>query len=174
MLAAATAMRLADFGDFIPFLFIIYVIYAIFSSMAKAVKQAAKVQQAASTTDTSSQQPLTAADVRLALQRRLTAAAAARSQAAAAQAAANAPSVALSVPAVAAVSASSTQPDFGAAAGAQQMQIASDGSMTLAPSGMNFSTLLATLPAAAQAIVASAVIGPCAAHRGGGHNPEDW
>jgi hypothetical protein len=173
MLAAATAMRLADFGDFIPFLFIIYVIYAIFSSMTKAMKQAANAQQAASTTDTSSQPQMSATDVRLALQRRLTAAAAARAQAATAQAAPSTQSIARSAPVVA-VSASSTPASLGYGADASQIQSLPDSSLMIAPSGANLSTLLASLPLAAQAVVASAVIGPCAAHRGGGHNPEDW
>lgn len=174
MLAAATAMRLADFGNFIPFLFIIYVLYAIFSSMAKAIKQAASAQQqAASTTDTATQPQMTAADVRLALQRRLTAAAAARAQAAAAQAGPIVQSVGRPAPVVP-VPSSSTLSDLGLAPIASQTPSAADASLVIAPSGKDLSTLLASLPLAAQAIVASSVIGPCAAHRGGGHNPEDW
>jgi|SRR5690348_1691841 len=172
MLAAATAMRLADFGNFIPFLFILYVIYAIVSSMAKAIKQAAQAQQATSTTDAPSQPQMTAADVRLALQRRLAAAAAARAQATVAAQPAPAPArpPALVVP----VSASSTLPDFGMPGDALQIQSPPDAVMSFAPSGIDLTTLLASLPLAAKAVVASAVIGPCASHRGGGHDPEDW
>lgn len=173
MLAAASAMRLADFGNFIPFLFVIYVLWAIFSSMSKAIKQAAQAAKAAASSDTSTEPQMTAADVRLALQRRLTAAAAARAQAAAAQAAPISQPVARPAPVVA-VSASAPMPDIGLASAAPQTLSPADASLMIAPTGMDLSTLLATLPLAAQAIVASAVIGPCAAHRGGGHNPEDW
>jgi len=184
MLADVTAMRLADFGNFIPFLFVIYVIYAIFSSMAKAIKQAAQAQQAAQTqapsaTDASGQPQLSAADVRLALQRRLAAAAAARAQAAAAQTAAaqavqSAQAAARPAPVIVPVSMSATLPDFGSPGDALQIQSLTDASLMPARPAMNLSSLLASLPLAAQAIVAGAVIGPCAAHRGGGHIPEDW
>ena len=172
MLAAATAMRLADFGNFIPFLFILYVLYAIFSSVSKAIKQAAQAQ-AASSSDASTQPQMTAADVRLALQRRLTVAAAARAQAAVAQTTQSVQTFARPA-SIVSVSASSTPANVGSATVASQMQSPPDLSLLFAPTRVNLSTLLASLPPAAQAIVASAVIGPCAAHRGGGHNPEDW
>ncbi|HET9342168.1 MAG TPA: hypothetical protein VFO25_04575 [Candidatus Eremiobacteraceae bacterium] len=173
MLAVAAAMHLADFGNFIPFLFILYVIYAIFTSVSKAIRQAAQSQQAASSSDTSTALQMTAADVRLALQRRLTAAAAARAQATAVQAAQSAQPVARPAPIVS-ISASSTLANLGSGGDASQMQSPPDLSLLFAPTHVNLSTLLASLPPAAQAIVASAVIGPCAAHRGGGHTPEDW
>ena len=173
MLATAAAMRLADFGNFIPFLFVIYVIYAIFSSVSKAIKQAAQAQQAASASDTSTAPQMTAADVRLALQRRLTAAAEARAQAAAAQVAQSAQPVARPSPIVSA-SASSSFANLGSSSDPSQMQSPPDLSLLFAPSHVNLATLFASLPPAAQAVVASAVIGPCAAHRGGGHTPEDW
>jgi len=173
MLAAATAMRLADFGNFIPFLFVLYVIYAIFSSVSKAVKQAAQAQNSAGSSDTSTEPQMTAADVRLALQRRLTAAAAARAQAAVAQTSQSVQTLARPA-SIVSVSASSTSATLGSAGAASQMQSPADLSLLFAPTRVNLSTLLASLPPAAQAIVASAVIGPCAAHRGGGHNPEDW
>jgi len=174
MFAAATAMRSADFGNLIPVLFVIYVIYAIFSSMTKAIKQAAQAQQTVSDDAAPAQPQMTAADVRLALQRRLAAAAAARAQAAGAQAAASVLAPARPAPSIVPISASATLPGFSAPGDSLQMQSLPDGSLALAPSGMNLTTLLASLPPAAQAVVASAVIGPCAAHRGGGHNPEDW
>jgi len=173
MLAAATAMRLADFGNFIPFLFILYVLYAIFSSVSKAIKQAAQAQNSAGSSDTSTAPQMTAADVRLALQRRLTAAAAARAQAAAAQTTPSVQPMARPAPIVS-VSASSTSAGLASAADGSQLQALPDIPLLTASSPMDLSTLLASLPPAAQAIVASAVIGPCAAHRGGGHNPEDW
>lgn len=173
MLAGLNAVRVADFGNFIPILFVIYVIYAIFSSMAKAIKQAAQAQEAASATDTSVQPQLSAADVRLALQRRLAAAAAARAQAAAAQTAQSAAPLSRT-PAVVPIPAPSTLTDFGTAGDALQVQSLPDGPLLTARPSVNLSMLLASLPLAAQAVVASAVIGPCAAHRGGGHDPEDW
>ena len=174
MLADVTAMRLADFGNFVPILFIIYVIYAIFSSMAKAIKQAAQAQQqAASTADTSAQPQMSAADVRLALQRRLAAAAAARAQAAA-QTTQSAQAPARPAPVVVPASASPMLPDFGSPGDSLQVQSLTDASLMLVRPAMDLSTLLANLPLAAQAIVAGAVIGPCAAHRGAGHTPEDW
>lgn len=172
MLADVT-MRSADFGNFIPILFVIYVIYAIFSSMAKAIKQASQAQQDSSATDASAQPQMSAADVRLALQRRLAAAAAARAQAAAAQTAQSAQAPARSAPVVP-VSASSMLPDLGSPGDALQTQSPTDASLIFVRPAMDLSTLLANLPLAAQAIVAGAVIGPCAAHRGGGHTPEDW
>jgi hypothetical protein len=116
---------------------------------------------------------MTAADVRLALERRLTAAAAARAQAAVAQISRSVQSFARPATIVSA-SAPSTLANLGSRGDASPLQSPPDLSLLFAPSRMDLSTLLASLPPAAQAIVASAVIGPCAAHRGGGHNPEDW
>jgi len=172
MLAAATAMRLADFGNFIPFLFILYVLYAIFSSVSKAIKQAAQAQKSAGSSDMSIEPQMTAADVRLALQRRLTAAAAARAQAAVAQTTQSAQPFARPA-SIVSVSASSSA-NLASGGDSSQLQALPDIPLLTESSPMGLSTLLASLPPAAQAIVASAVIGPCAAHRGGGHNPEDW
>jgi hypothetical protein len=52
--------------------------------------------------------------------------------------------------------------------------LAEPGDASWASSQTDLKALLASLPLAAQAVVAAAVVGPCAAHRGGGHQPEDW
>jgi len=150
--------------DFLPLLFVVYVIYAIVTALIKGAKQ---VRQAVSQATLPA--PEVAADqVRATLARRL--------------AAVRLPPVPATPAAAPVVVRLSSQPSalafpVGAATNAQMDALApmsySDALGNISGS-MDISALLKSLPPAAQAIVASAVIGPCAAHRGGGHNPEDW
>lgn len=190
-IAAAFAPLVADIGSFLPVLFIIYVVYAIFSSIAKVARQAAQAQKAAnapSTAQPDQAQP-TLADVRAALERRMAAVAAARAQAVqASQAAPVAQSVPAGrpglvaprpvampqPPAVVSVSSSAAMPMLATPGDMFQPQALADTAIGAAPAGVSLTSLLASLPLAAQAVVASSVIGPCASHRGGGHDPEDW
>jgi hypothetical protein len=148
--------------DFLPLLFVAYIVYAIISSLAKAAKQA---QQSASVSVLS--EPQTAAAAAPAMTADAVRAALARRAAAI---------VSRIAPAAAPVRG---LPDTAPASLRLASPAGSTASLTLigdvtdnAPSDLR--SLLASLPPAAQAIVASAVIGPCAAHRGGGHIPEDW
>jgi len=157
----------ASFDDFVPILFVIYVIYAIVSAAVKGAKQVRQaVSEAASTAPAPGQQ-VNADQVRAALARRL--------------AAVKLPPLPSSQPTPVVVRLSS-QPSalafpVGAATNAQMDAMApmsySD-PLGVISGSMDIAALLASLPPAAQAIVASAVIGPCAAHRGGGHVTEDW
>ena len=160
--------------DFVPLLFLIYVIFAVISSLVKAARQA--VRPPANTPASSTPSPgvaagqpaFTADQVRAALERRLAAAAA---RASAAQAQAGPAPIVQTIQAPQAVSAPMPPlPDAGAP-GMPLMSVPAD---LLPPPKANLASLLVSLPPAAQAVVASAVIGPCAAHRGGGHQPEDW
>lgn len=179
--AGAFAQVAADFSDYLPILFVIYVIFAIISQIGKAARQAAQAQKAAASQAPASDQPqMTAADVRLALQRRLAAAAAARAQTS--QAPAQAAPRAVTMPAASRITstpaASSALPsalaDLSSPGDMLQAQALPDSTLPGFQPSMDLSSLLASLPLAAQAVVASAVIGPCASHRGGGHDPEDW
>ena len=164
--------------DFVPLLFIAYVVYAIISSLVKAAKQATQANPPATSTTMSSATAvgtgnaapqMTAVQVRAALTRRMTAA----SARAAAAVATAAPVAARSAPSIV-ITSQGFVPivDEGVAGALQPLLSPSDAVASLTPT--DFATLFATLPPAAQAVVASAVIGPCAAHRGSGHNPEDW
>ena len=162
--------------DYIPLLFLIYVIFAVFSSLVKAARQAvrpsanAPVSTAPSPGTPAAQPAVTADQIRAALERRL-AAAAARASAAQAQAQAAPAAIVQTIQAPQTASAPMPPlPDAGAPA-IPSLGVPAD--MMPAPAA-NLASLLVSLPPAAQAMVASAVIGPCAAHRGGGHQPEDW
>ena len=164
--AAIPQVQAAAF-DFVPLLFVAYVIYAIVSALVKAARQAqTTVTQAAPQA-----QQMTADQVRATLALRRAAAARVRPPAP--------PAVAPAAPVVVRLSSQPSALTFpaGAATNAQMDALApmsySDSLGNISGS-MDLSALLTSLPPAAQAIVASAVIGQCAAHRGGGHNPEDW
>jgi hypothetical protein len=153
--------------DYVPLLFIAYVIYAIVSSLAKAAKQAQKAQQTQQQSMSAASVPqsvapaaptMTADAVRAALARR-----------AAAIVSRIAPSVG---PSPARGLPDSAPASLGTASPLSTPSLTLIGDTPDAPPDLR--SLLANLPPAAQAIVASAVIGPCAAHRGGGHIPEDW
>ncbi len=161
---ASIAYTQAAAFDFVPLLFVAYVIYAIVSALVKAARQAQKTIAQAIPDG----QQVTTDQVRAALALR---------RAVAARVQQPPPSSAAPVVVRLTSSPSSVAAQFGAATSAQMDALApmsySD-SLGIISGSMDISALLASLPPAAQAIVASAVIGPCAAHRGGGHNPEDW
>jgi hypothetical protein len=167
--AAIPSTQAAAF-DYVPLLFVAYVIYAIVSGLVKAARQAQRVlsQPAPAGQSLTAGQPVTVDQVRatLALRR----AATARVQQ---------PAAAPASPVVVRLSSQPSALAFpaGAATNAQMDALAPmsySNSLGIISGSMDISALLASLPPAAQAIVASAVIGPCAAHRGGGHIPEDW
>lgn len=170
MATVATYPMAASFNDLIPLLFIAYVIFAIIASLAKAVKQAR--QAATRGTDVTPAPGMTADQVRSALAQRRAV-------------------LQATLQRVATVPTQGPQPARPQTStinlSAQAAQAFEDGSMGTTsvltavgdqpPGPSSAPTLVAafkSLPPAALAIVASAVIGPCAAHRGAGHQPEDW
>jgi len=160
--------------DFVPLLFILYVVYAIVSSLFKMGKQAMQSVKTAPPVDDASQPPIQA-DARLVLQRRLAAAAAARAEAARAASAARVQAAVGGANAAPPVSAlASRPPPLPAMPDTLQAQVGYDSVSSAASGTLDLASLMASLPLAARAVLASAVIGPCAAHRGVGHEPEDW
>ncbi len=166
---AAIAYREAAI-DFVPLLFLVYVVIVIFSSLVKAARQIAKGATSAGSLQapqpgTPAQPLFTADQVRAVLERRVAAAAAARAAAMNTQPT-PAPVIQPVQPAVSALPAATAASPF------DMTTFTLPGESAAPP--VDLTTLLQGLPLAAQAVVAAAVIGPCAAHRGGGHNPEDW
>lgn len=167
LFAIVASVRAADF-NLVPILFAAYVIYAIFVSLGKAAKQARQAQQPQSVASTAPPAPvMTADDVRAALGRRVTAIV---QQAASARATVRTVSASALAPPPARVSLDLTLP----APMAPQPPVGPVDITQTGAQAVDLKALVAGLPPAASAIIASAVIGPCAAHRGGGHNPEDW
>jgi hypothetical protein len=165
--------------NFIPILFAAYVVYAIIASLIKAARQS----QAAATDATAAApvgQGMTADDVRAALaKRRAALTAALQRQAAAEQAAAmKAPRipqpVTLAPAAAKAVGPASIVSDLDTGAMQVLTPMSEAAAFGAASFDLKFDRYVASMPFGVQAIVASAVIGPCAAHRGAGHQPEDW
>lgn len=176
----AVISQRADIGGLLPLLFVIYVIYSIVSQIAKAARQqqaARNASQAAPAAPADAPPGQTYEDRLRALQAERRAAATALQAATQAQRARTVPASVAAVPAMAPARVTSpvtaslapparlTTPDPFAAPLAM---------MSDSTSGPDLTALLTSLPPAAQAIVAGVVIGPCAAHRGGGHIPEDW
>jgi hypothetical protein len=158
----------ADF-NFVPVVFIAYVVYTIISSLIKAARQAQQAQS-----PTAQSEPvaagMTADQVRGALVRRLAALSASQQQRAAV------PSISTSPPPVpTGIRANDRAPSFDDSAMQGGLQLlTAPGDPSGQSGGGDLASKFAGLPAAAQAVVASAIIGPCAAHRGAGHQPEDW
>lgn len=173
-------MRLAD-ANIVPILIALYVIFGLVSTFVRGLRQSRAAQ--ANREATTSNAPATAApltqpqrqpssppqgmaameEVRAALARRR-----------AAQARAGAVAVAAPVTVTQA-----PPPVSVALAPTDDLQIATLPPMPAfdahpAAPPPNLSALWSALPGAGIAVVASAIIGPCAAHRGGGHQPEDW
>ena len=163
---AAVSIQAADV-NFVPLLFVAYIVYAIIASLVKAAKQVAQASTAATSTTQAVPVPqVTAEQVRAALARRVMAAAAARSG----ELSPPTPVVQRMTSPVVVTSVGS--PPASSVGDLLPALTAPDVGQLGAPA--DFAALMASLPPAAQAVVAAAVIGPCAAHRGGGHNPEDW
>jgi hypothetical protein len=179
VIAAATPMQASI--NLVPLLFLAYVAYAIITAIAKA-SRAAQAQRTAQQAPAQSIQP-SVDQVRAALaqraQRLATAQAAARaaSRAAAVQTQAAPPPP----PASLTPTLRAPTPDATAAAAWDMsvMPLMTDAYATIgaaptsAPKAVDLASVLGLQPAAL-AIVARAVIGPCAARSGMGHNPEDW
>ena len=160
--------------DLIPLLFLAYVVIAVFTSLARAARQAAARSSGSEpppAPGTAAQAQINADQIRAALERRLAAAAA---RAAAAQAPAAQPMTMTPTPIVQTIQAAPPASALAPALFAAPPALLSVPLEPATAAPADLKTLLTSLPPAAQAIVASAVIGPCAAHRGGGHQPEDW
>jgi hypothetical protein len=159
----AFAQARASF-DLVPVLIAAYVLYAVISGIARTVRRANAPRQTPSSTAPATA-PMTVQQARATLAQRLGAQLAAQQRAIdAAQAQRSAPSAAASVPIAPAMPTdlSMGMPTLTVDLPAQASTQSTDFRSTL------------QLPPAALAIVARVVIGPCAAHAGAGHNPEDW
>jgi len=169
----AFAQARASF-DLVPVLIAAYVLYAVISGIARTAKRANAQRQApAATIAAPATAAMTAQQVRATLAQRLAAQLAAQQRAvelaqaqrSAAPAAASAsPTASASVPI-----ASAMPTDYTLAMPMLSVNMEAPASTQSA----DFLSAL-NLPPAALAIVARAVIGPCAAHAGAGHTPEDW
>jgi hypothetical protein len=116
-------------------------------------------------------QGMTAEQVRAALARRRLAQTVAA--AAAARTAASAPAPPTAPSFAAPVQLQQTY-DSGGSLGSSQTASGPADLLGTSTSTLSWPSLLKSLPPAAVAMLATAVIGPCAAHRGSGHQPEDW
>lgn len=160
-------------GDFsfVPLIFIAYVVYTIIASLVKAARQAQQAQG-----DGSQPGPvapgMTADQVRGALIQRLASLSAAQQRRVPVSAApVSAPPPA---PVATQTQANDRAPSFDDSSLQGGLQLLSAPGDAPAQAAGDLASRFAALPAAAQAVVASAIIGPCAAHRGAGHQPEDW
>jgi hypothetical protein len=154
---------MADLSDVVPILIVGYVLFGIISAFVRLIRQAGKANQAQPAAAAAPPSPgLTADQVRANLARRRIA------QARAAAAAPAVPAVVAAPPAppprIYDVTASSMDP----------LSISSVGLLSGPAPDISLVKLWTTLPPAAVAVLASAIIGPCAARRGSGHQPEDW
>jgi hypothetical protein len=167
--------------DFVPLLIIAYVVYAIIASLIRVGRQARTQAQGQPQPQVpvgpgaTPAQTFTADQVRAALAKRRAALQAAPPP----KPVASRPLQAAPVPAVATgISALSPPAPVPSADAMQTLQLLTapgDAAMTLSGTGaVDLRTAMAGIPPAALAIIASAIIGPCAAHRGAGHQPEDW
>lgn len=162
----------ADF-PLIPLLIVAYVIWTVIASLAKTARQAG--QRATTLAGPASSPPapaMTADQVRAALARRRAALLAAQQQSTPPSPVRQAtpPAVSAALPPLPDVA---PLPDMLAPAAMDVLPNPVD-AMTSSTGGLRIAIARLALPAAALAVIASAVIGPCAAHRGGGHQPEDW
>jgi hypothetical protein len=151
---------MADLSDVVPILIVGYVLFGIISAFVRLIRQAGKANQAQPAAAAAPSSPgLTADQVRANLARRRIA------QGRAAAAAPAVPAVvAAPPPRIYDVTASSMDP----------LSISSVGLLSGPAPDISLVKLWTTLPPAAVAVLASAIIGPCAARRGSGHQPEDW
>jgi hypothetical protein len=173
----------------VPLLFLAYVAYAIFTAIAKASRAA---RQAQSAQQQSQQQPpaastMDAQQMRSVLVQRAQALAAQQAAARAAARAAAQTAVRPQPPPQPSPQVSvslqpqplAPTPEAATAWDLSVMPLMTDPYATIGAApvrssqSVDFASAL-SLPPAALAIVARAVIGPCAAHTGAGHNPEDW
>jgi hypothetical protein len=172
---AVADIRAADF-DIVPWLIAAYVVFGLISALVRLIRQAGKAQSggqqpsAGQATAAPAPQGMTAEQVRAALARRRlaqTVAAAAVRISAPAPAPAAPPTFDTTV---------QLQPsyDAGGSQGSSQTGSGQADAHGGSTGAMSWPSLLKSLPPAAVAILATAVIGPCAAHRGAGHQPEDW
>jgi hypothetical protein len=158
----------ADF-NFVPVVFIAYVVYTIIASLIKAARQAQQAQIPAAQGDPVAA-GMTADQVRGALVRRLAALSASQQQRSAVPSISAAPPVPIGT----GIRANDRAPSFDDSAMQGGLQLLTAPGDPSGQPGGDLASKFAALPAAAQAMVASAIIGPCAAHRGAGHQPEDW